>query len=252
MTGRGAARGAGLSMICPAVDGFSGEVAGGYPDVRVPSWLVYGHDPHLLASWSGNCPGGRHVWDALIARGVEVDVDPDDPDEAVARRRGGSDRERAVAVQPFRLVLTCVRCGVVERLTGESWWDGRSGVTQVAPVPLRAGELLAQQVSPWGRWSLADDQEAGDWPVHSVHTGTTVVGRIIPHLGRRGSRLKHIGRLNTWPEGRSVMALTPLACLRKIARGVPAATAPATGATPGTGAMSVAGGADGPARGDGR
>jgi len=220
VTGRSTARGTGLSMICPDVTSSGGECSAGYPDVRVPSWLVYGHDPHLLASYrrSQECPDGRHVWDALIARGTEFEVDPDDE---VARRRGGTDRERAVAVQAFRLVLTCIRCGVVERLTGESWWDGRSGATRVAPVPLRAGDLLAQQVCSWGERNLADDDVTGSWTVHSIHTGTSVVGQIAPHLGRRGSRLKHVGRLNTWPDGVTVNAPTPLACLRKLARSLP-------------------------------
>lgn len=207
----------GPTMICPAVRSSSGVTVSGAPDVRVPSWLLHDHQPCLLAFWRRDerCPDGRHLWDALIAYGQETDTDPDSG-------AGTSDRDRAVTVQPFRLVLTCTRCGVVEDLRGESWWDGVGRGTRVHPVPLRAGDLLAQQVYPWGpRTGVRDAEDGltGEWTVHGLYTGETVIGRISPVPPRRGgARIKHVGRMSTWPDGVTVTGGSPLAALRKLAR----------------------------------
>jgi hypothetical protein len=215
-------------MVCPAVERSSGEVVGGSADVRVPSWLTYEYPARLVAYWrrSDRCPDGRHLWDALAAVGPERETSPEGLDDAdvwerrEARRRAAtSDRDRALTVQAFRLVLTCTRCGVIEHLNGEAFDDGHSRGTAVHPVPLRAGELLAQQVFPWHRMVGDDDGLTGNWTVHSVHTGEAVIGRISAVSPRRaGARVRHTGRLATWPDGVTVTAPSPLACLRKLAR----------------------------------
>jgi hypothetical protein len=73
---------------------------------------------------------------------------------------GREDDDADVQRLRFRLALTCVRCGRIERLEGLTDDDGHRG-SRVDPEPLRAGALLAQQIG--------GDRYGGDltsWAVH--------------------------------------------------------------------------------------
>src|SRR5690349_15139089 len=126
------------AMILPTVDAASGEVNGHrlLCDDRIPIRLSQGRSAHLLGYGDrlAQGPDGRHLWDAIVATAPDVASRPEADVE-------DEDRSR------FRLVLTCVRCGRVERLEGVTQEDGHYGPRRVDPQPLRAGGLLAQQVS---------------------------------------------------------------------------------------------------------
>src|SRR4051812_30647221 len=121
------------TMILPTVDVVSGEVSGHrlLCDDRVPIRLSHDRPARLLGYWDRpqRCPDGRHLWDAVVA--TAPDVAPDCEEENRLR---------------FRLVLTCVRCGRIERLEGVTQDGGHYGPRRVDPQPLCAGGLLAQQV----------------------------------------------------------------------------------------------------------
>ena len=72
------------------------------------------------------CPDGRHLWDAILATG-DCRYDQDE-------------REHL----PFRLTLTCVRCGWITRLAGATDEEDCRGDARVPPEPLTAGDLQAQ------------------------------------------------------------------------------------------------------------
>jgi hypothetical protein len=199
-TARAAAGAAALSlpgMVLPPFDPMSGEVDGwGHRwDVRVPAVVERDWPPRLLACRvrSERCPDGRHLFDAIESSATET------WDEATQR-----------SSQRFRLVLTCVRCGLVEPIDGV--WDSTdSRRTHVDPVPLRSGSLRAQQVSAdRGLGHLYDS-----WLVHD--SSGAVVGVIDWARGRRG-RAFYTGRLRDWPAGQHIEASTPAGCLRKLAR----------------------------------
>src|SRR4051812_16280385 len=145
------AAGVPTAMVLPYADGADGEVDGPgcYSDARVPVGFSYDRPPRLLAWWDRpeQCPNGRHVWDAIVARGADGRPGAPDTDEEEWAR--------------FRLRLTCVRCGRIEQLEGvlENERDQRGG--RVSPVPLRAGRLLAQEVDGcysdgFSRWLVHD------------------------------------------------------------------------------------------------
>jgi hypothetical protein len=109
------------------------------------------------------------------------------------------------------LRLTCVRCGRIERLEGvlenERWRRGG----RLAPAPMRAGRLLAQQVD--------NDRKGLDlstWLVHDSADGPPI-GIIHWESGPRGRRY-FAARLDSWPDGQAVKASTAEGCLRKLAR----------------------------------
>src|SRR3954447_8770623 len=96
-------------MILPTAEVASGEVSGHrlLCDDRVPIRLSHDRPAHLLGYWHrpARCPDGRHLWDAVVATAPGVAPDREDDDEYEGQLR-------------FRLTLTCVRCGRIERLAG--------------------------------------------------------------------------------------------------------------------------------------
>jgi hypothetical protein len=192
-------------MILPGVDPATGEIErrAWSRDVRVPGGLEF--PPRLVAggNWSP-CTGGRHLWDAVEAVDNEVE---DDAGECTQR---------------FRLVLTCVNCGLVQRLEGVAdTGRGASGrLARLDPAPLRAGSLRAQQI----RHDRIGSRDCSTWAV--CDESGRRVGSITWGCTRRG-RHYYAGRLDCWPSGVVVEAPTPLACLRKVAR--QAAAAPVGG-----------------------
>jgi hypothetical protein len=187
-------------MVLPYADRGDGEVDGEHRgwDARVPMTFSYDRPPHLIAFWDRpeQCPTGRHLWDAIVARG---------PD----RRPGAPDSDEEEWVR-FRLRLTCVLCGRIEHFEGVLENERERCGGRVSPVPLRAGSLLAQQVDA-GRYG----NDFATWLVHDRPDGPAV-GTISWGRGLRG-RQYFGGRLNSWPVGQTVQARTPEACLRKLA-----------------------------------
>jgi hypothetical protein len=166
-----------------------------WSDVRVPSPVRPSIPAGPLSDHIRNeaCPDGRHLFDAIEAG------DDETYDEAAE-----------TSSQRFRLVLTCVRCGLVVPIEGVQDTT-RSRTTSVSPVPLCAGGLRAQQVSRFGSW-LGRDTDT-----YLVHDATdALVGGIDWARGKRG-RAYYVGRLTAWPTGRHVQAPTPAGCLRKLA-----------------------------------
>jgi hypothetical protein len=192
-------------MILPTAEVASGEVSGHrlLCDDRIPIRLSYDRPAHLLGYWDRpwQCPGGRHLWDAIVATapdGVPGDEDDDADDERLR----------------FRLALTCVRCGRIERLEGLTEEDGRYGPRGVDPRPLCVGGLLAQQVG--------GDRHGGDltsWVVHD-RPDRAPIGCITWGRGLRGRHF-FLGRFDAWPGGRTVEAATATGCLRKLATAGP-------------------------------
>src|SRR4051794_6533186 len=119
-------------MILPTAEVPSGEVSGHrlLCDDRVPIALSYDRPARLLGYWHRppQCPEGRHLWDAIVATAPDMVPNLEDED-------GDEDRLR------FRLALTCVRCGRIERLEGVTEHGGDFGPRCVDPEPLRAGGL---------------------------------------------------------------------------------------------------------------
>jgi hypothetical protein len=198
-------------MVLPYADPASGEIrASGHRwDSRVPVAFDREWPAYLIACWRGfGCPSGRHLWDAIVAT---ADADPPyRPSRGAAGTAAAPDENADKGEwQRFRLRLTCVRCGQIYRLDGIA--EDASGRHQVDPVPLRAGHLLAQQIG-------GDSGASADlttWAIHDRDDGP-VVGAIHWGCTPRGRRY-YAGRLDTWPDGQSVQASTPAACLRRIA-----------------------------------
>ena len=189
-------------MILPTAEAASGEVSGHrlLCDDRIPIRLSHVRPAHLLAYWDrpAQCPHGRHLWDAIVATAPAVAADRENDDE---------EEDRLC----FRLVLTCVRCGRIERLEGLTDDDGGGGPRRVDPEPLRAGGLFAQQVG--------GDRYGGDLTSWVVHDGPdhAPIGCMTWGRGLRGRHF-FSGRLDSWPGGRTVEAATARGCLRKLAK----------------------------------
>lgn len=198
-------------MVLPPVDPITGAIEphrAEYEDVRIPTRLGRfsddERDVHPLGHYKGDengpCAGERwgrqrHLFDVLHTHGGQ----------------GYTEDMTALPVE-FGMVLTCVRCGLVLAMRGQAHSDengGVRGVAQVDPVPLQAGELLAQQtrheVSGWG-----NDHE--HW---FVYRNGERVGFIATTRGQRGRRYVH-GRIGD--DGPLVEGPTALAVLRKLSR----------------------------------
>jgi hypothetical protein len=183
-----------------------------WSDVRVPSPVERDIPAGPLADHirAEACPDGRHLFDAIEASANET-----------------YDEDAETSSQRFRLVLTCVRCGLVVPIEGVQDTT-RSRTTSVGPVPLQAGGLRAQQISQRGSW-LGRDTDT-----YLVHDASdAVVGGIDWACGKRG-RAYYVGRLTAWPTGRHVEAPSAAGCLRKLAHAHTATTPAATPATPDT------------------
>lgn len=199
-----------------------------YADARVPAPLgsvldgraarPVGYYEHAEACDVAGTGHARHLYDA-----IETDEgDKYGPDDEAAPSR-------------YRLVLTCVRCGLVVRqeLTrhpddGPSYYRTQ----HLDPTPLKAGGLTAQQVSP------ASDSRRRDMSTWTVYRGLDEggqprrVGVIAWAVGPRG-RAYFVGRLGdrrTWAEEHAadaprVESPTALGALRALAKHVDAADA---------------------------
>lgn len=198
-----------MTVILPPFNRSTGRVDdwARWWDVRVPQ--VLDRDiPPLPVGWHIRrpaCPDGRHSFDAIEADANET-----------------YNEEAGTSSQRFRLVLTCTRCGLVERIEGvRDTSVSRARTGQVDPTPLRAGSLQAQQVSAD---AMTGGRKLDRYLVHDF--GGAAVGVIDWACGRRG-RAYYTGRLRDWPAGLHVEAPTPIGVLRKLARPTP----PAPGTT---------------------
>ena len=90
-----------------------------WADVRVPAPIERDFPVGPLSDHIRNdaCPHGRHLFDAIEATANET-----------------YNEQAGTSSQRFRLVLTCVRCGLVEPLEGV-WDTTRSRTTSVGPGP---------------------------------------------------------------------------------------------------------------------
>ena len=188
-------------MILPTAEVASGDVSGHrlLCDDRIPTRFTYDRPARLLGYWDRptQCPDGRHLWDAVVAAALQYAPDEETEDADDTRLR-------------FRLALTCVRCGRIERLEGLMADDGGGG-RRVDPEPLRVGALRAQQIGA--------DRYGGDltsWAVYAADGEP--IGCIAWSRGLRG-RHYFQARFDAWPGGRTVGAATVVGCLRKLARG---------------------------------
>lgn len=187
----------------------------GYYHGRRPADGRFGDEPgpcNPTGEWGRN----RHLFDALeVSEGDRYDAD----DHRLLPKR-------------FQLVLTCVRCGLVEDLRGQLDPDdapipGSRQVTHLDPVPLQAGELLAQEIDRRHFW-------AEQWDVvWSVYRDGQPVGWMATQRGPRGKRYVAgaIGRRydNSSPVEKGA---TALAVLRKIAKSAAAEPPQPVGAVP--------------------
>lgn len=148
---------------------------------------------HRMARWGQQ----RHLFDAIYTSGQQHYGDDDQPTPV-----------------ELRLVLTCVRCGVVMRVTGTADSDEDGGVhevTQLDPVPLQAGELLAQQVRADRTWAREVD---ATW---AVYRDGALVGSLTSSRGPRGRRYVS-GRL--YAGDQKADGPSAIAVLRKLAAAV--------------------------------
>jgi hypothetical protein len=179
-------------MILTAFEGSCGEIERRLllRDARVPRPFSLDQPPRLLGSYDRNkqCPDGRHLWDAIVANG-ECRYDEDEYEHL-----------------PFRLTLTCVRCGRLERLAGVTDEEHCHAGGRVPPEPIAAGGLSAQQVTE--ARSLISE-----W--HVFDRDRQRIGFMAAGVTRRG-RHYVAGRLERRDD--SVEAPTALACLRKLAK----------------------------------
>jgi hypothetical protein len=172
----------------------------GLRDARIPRLFSFDRPAELVAHWAredGHCPDARHLWDAVIATG-DVQFGDDESEHL-----------------PFRLHLTCVRCGAIYRLAGRTDEDDCRLVGSIDPVPLQVGGLRAQQVEDGGTfgsslWSLHAEDGA---PVGDMSSGITMRGRryVTGHVHGMApleaptahSCLRRLAVLHAGPGGRS-------------------------------------------------
>ncbi|TKJ33605.1 hypothetical protein [Blastococcus sp. CCUG 61487] len=141
----------------------------GYYHGRRPADGRFGDQPgpcNPTGQWGHN----RHLFDALeVSEGDRYDAD----DQLLGKR--------------FHLVLTCVRCGLVEAMRGQLDPDdapvpGAREVTHLDPTPLQAGELLAQEIDRRHFWG---DQWDVTW---TIYRDGLPVGWLATQRGPRGKR----------------------------------------------------------------
>lgn len=190
-------------MILPALNVCGEVVTEPWRDARTPRPFV-GHDPATAVDRhrrTEQCPDGRHLWDLLQTSGAYRDRDGDDD---------------VAGELDVRFTGTCVRCGVIWRFEGTELDRNIGGADRVTPVPLRAGELRAQEVDR-AAFTVAEDRARSTFTVH-VGEDPAPVGCIGWARSRRG-RYYYRGRLDAWPADEMVEAPSAIGCLRKLARG---------------------------------
>lgn len=186
------------AMVLPLADPATGEltIARHLADARVPTPFPTGRQPAVLGAEirTDRCLDGRHLWDAVIVSAPgEPSESEDDPP------------------LPFRLVLTCIRCGLVRELRGRLEGSEDRYDRRLDPVPLEAGCFIAQQIR-----ADSSDGELSTWAVHDRADGPPI-GAIGWARGRRGRRY-YVGVLEPEHGGTLVETTTPLAALRKLAQ----------------------------------
>jgi hypothetical protein len=186
-------------MVLPYAEPATGDVVshGNLTDSRVPLTYPSMGPPRVFGAEfrREQCPDRRHLWDVLMTAG-----------EPTAGVHEGEE------LQPFRMSLSCVRCGLVRHLRGLVDDTLHRGPDQLNPEPLRAGGLLAQEV----RRDWAGDPDLSTWAVHDSTDGPPV-GVIVWSRGRRGRRY-YVGKLYGNAADEVFQAPTPTACLRRMAR----------------------------------
>lgn len=209
-------------MVLPHTDA-NGCVVGRttLQDSRVPPRLSPDYDPEVLSAWTGaRCVHGRHMWDvvttsaALAGPGtgaLSSALDHGTIPAGAADNVDGEDDEW----RRFRMRLTCIRCGRIESLEGLSR-DSARGWARVEPTPLRAGDLVAQQIeAPRGRIGLET------WSVHRS-TDSEPIGVMNRQRNRLGVDF-YRASLDHWPKHAFARGKTPITALRSLARMVRAA-----------------------------
>ena len=212
-------------MVLPHADA-NGCVVGrlALHDSRVPPRLSPDYDPEVLSAWPGaRCVHGRHTWDVVTASAaltgpgagaLSSALDHGTLPAGLAHNLDGEDDEW----RRFRMRLTCIRCGRIESLEGLSR-DSARGWARVEPTPLRAGDLVAQQIeAPHGRIGLET------WSVHQSSDGEPI-GVMTRQRNRLGTDY-YRASLHHWPEDAFARGKTPITALRSLARMVRAATSP--------------------------
>ena len=212
-------------MVLPYTDA-NGCVVGRatLQDSRVPPRLSPDYDPEVLSAWTGaRCVHGRHMWDvittsaALAGSGIgslSSALDHGTLPAGPAHNLDGENDEW----RRFRMRLTCIRCGRIESLEGLSR-DSARGWARVEPTPLRAGDLVTQQIeAPRGRIGLET------WSVHRSTDGEPI-GVMTRQRNRLGVDF-YGASLDDWPEDAFARGKTPITALRSLARMVRAATSP--------------------------
>lgn len=168
----------------------------GYYDGRLARGATATHVPgpcNPSGGWSSN----RHLFDALIAEEGDVYVGDD------------------LTPSPFRLVLTCVRCGLVKELRGhlDPAGEGERTRSFLDPVPLQAGELLAQEISRSHVWG---DEWNVEW---TIYRDGQRVGWMATQRGQRGRRYVAGGLGRRYRDEHEVLqAPSAIAVLRKLAK----------------------------------
>lgn len=205
-----------VAMVLPDVDS-QGYVRDAWVrslgDARIPTplggrWGDAGDEVRATGS-SARCvdEGPRHLWDILeSATWREVEEGDEWYEEAT-----------------FREVLTCVRCGRVEKREGTR---RDSTYSRLDPEPLRAGALRAQEIERTHFFSSTGSSyvvvdEAGE-----------LVGRISWNTGQRGRRfyVGALGDINPRATTNVIEAPTAIGVLRKLARLHAATSRPVLGA----------------------
>jgi len=207
-------------MVLPSVDRDGVDRAQQLWDVRVPaSFGRWGEETTVL-------PVGYYDGRMAPGGGGAMEPTPCNPDgrwgearhlfDALQSSEGDRyDDDDRLQPKAFRLVLTCVRCGVVRELRGHLDADdaavpGDRQVGQLSPVPLQAGELLAQEVSRSHVWG-------DEWHINwTVYADGRPVGWMRTDRGPRGKRYV-AGALGHPSVDPTVKGASAAAVLRKLA-----------------------------------
>lgn len=168
-------------------------------------WTNFDHDrAHPLARGIPYVEGGthRHVFDALVAYGQELEQ-PDDPlksEEENWRNPPPNHRE-------FRMNLTCIECGQIIGLEGILTRDETH--KKLDPEPLRAKHLSAQHTSSWGSYR--------PYAAYAVYAGDDMIGAMSTGMGSRGRVYMEGYVLDADGTKHVAQAPTPIGLLRKLA-----------------------------------
>ena len=161
-------------MIRPVLDRGATTVPGRLAwirDVRVPEMFPGEFEPRPLGELAFNlaCPDGRHTFDVIEA--VEQERWSENPADPSGQ---GVNRQR------FRMTLTCITCGRVERRQGEYQDTGARTTMLTGTAEVQA--ICAQMIRPGTRWPKGRDA----WPGGAEPPRVRWWGDC-PEIGRRGA-----------------------------------------------------------------